>query len=176
MNRDEQEMALWAAEYSASRLLCAADRAAAADAAAAFFAKRYPAQPAAPKAVWWDTSPHVNRNQQEMALWRRVFERWYSREEYTVAECGGIADAAVAEFRKRYPAEPTAPEAVWYDEPPFEKIDKTNYCWVQDIDSPQAVYWSNLQGEWRFFEGLSDTRPLNGRRVYPITKPQEPTT
>jgi hypothetical protein len=92
------------------------------------------------------------------------------------------ADAAVAEFRKRYPAEPAAPPAVWYDEPPFEKIDKTNYCWVQDIDSPQAVYWSNLQGEWRFFEGLighdpevfSDTRPLNGRRVSPMTKPPEP--
>jgi hypothetical protein len=45
---------------------------------------------------------------------------------------------------------------------------------VQDIDSPQAVYWSNLQGEWRFFEGLSVSRPLNGRRVSPIRKPQEP--
>ena len=114
MNRDEREMSLWAAEYSASRLICATDRAA-------------------------------------------------------------EADAAVAAFRKRYPVEPAAPKAAWYDEPPFEKIDKPNHCWVQDIDSPQAVYWSILQGEWRFFEGLSETRPLNGRRVSPMTKPQEPT-
>jgi hypothetical protein len=106
-------------------------------------------------------------------MWRRVYERWYAREGYEVDTCGDIADAAVAEFRKRYPAEPAAPKAAWYDEPPFEKIDKTNHCWVQDIDSPQAVYWSNLQGEWRFFEGLSDTRPLNGRRVSPMTKPPE---
>jgi hypothetical protein len=109
-----------------------------------------------------------------MALWRRVYDRWYAREGYEVAECGDIADDAVAQFRKRYPAEPAAPKAAWYDEPPFEKIDKTNHCWVQDIDSPQAVYWSNLQGEWRFFEGLSVSRPLNGRRVSPIRKPQEP--
>jgi len=116
----------------------------------------------------------MTRNEQEMIMWRRVYERWYAREGYEVDTCGGIADAAVAQFRKRYPVEPAAPETVWYDEPPFEKIDKTNYCWVQDIDSPQAVYWSNLQGEWRFFEGLSDTRPLNGRRVCPIAKPPEP--
>ena len=115
MTRDEQEMALWTLEYSASRLIHAAGRAA-------------------------------------------------------------EADAAVAAFRKRYPVEPAAPPAAWYDEPPFEKIDKTNYCWVEDIDSPQGIFWSNMQGEWRFFEGLSVSRPLNGCRVSPIVKPSEPTT
>ena len=116
----------------------------------------------------------MNRDEREMALWRRVFEHWYRRENYEPDTCGGIADVAVAEFRKRYPVEPAAPAPVWYDEPPFEKIDKANHCWVENIDSPQAVYWSNLHDEWRFFEGVSDTRPLNRRRVSPITKPPEP--
>ena len=114
MTRDEQEMALWAAEYSASRLLCVADRAA-------------------------------------------------------------EADAAVAEFRKRYPAEPTAPPAVWYDEPPFAKDGKSYPCWVAGEPFPRAVYWSRL--EWRVYvAGDSHVHSLRGRRVSPIAKPPEPTT
>ncbi len=115
----------------------------------------------------------MNRDEREQAIWHDAYMLAMSQDP-SPAESSCLADAAVAEFCKRYPAEPTAPPAVWHDEPLFEKIDKTNYCWVQDIDSPQAVYWSNLQGEWRFFEGLSDTRPLNGRRVSPIHKPPEP--
>ena len=113
----------------------------------------------------------MNRDEQEMALWREVYS---ASRLITRAGVEAEADAAVEAFRLRYPAEPTAPPAAWYDEPPFEKVDKTNYCWVEDIDSPQALYWSNMQGEWRFFEGLSVSRPLNGCRVSPITKPQEP--
>ena len=113
----------------------------------------------------------MNRDEQEMALWREAYQDSHC---FLAQERARDADAAVEQFRLRYPAEPATAKAVWYDEPPFEKIDKTNHCWVQDIDSPQAVYWSNLQGEWRFFEGLSDTRPLNGRRVLPIYKPPEP--
>ena len=57
MNRDEQEMALWTLEYSASRLIHAACRAAEADAAVAAFRKRYPVEPAAPAPVWYDEPP-----------------------------------------------------------------------------------------------------------------------
>ena len=117
----------------------------------------------------------MNREQQEMALWREAYTLAISQGA-NYGDADEAATTAAESFRERYPAEPAEPPAVWYDEPPFEKIDKTNYCWVQDIDSPQAVYWSNLQGEWRFFEGLSVSRPLNGRRICPIVKPQEPTT
>ena len=115
----------------------------------------------------------MNRDEQEMVLWREAYS---ASRIITRAGVEAEADAAVAAFRKRYPPQPSAPEAVWYDEPPFEKIDKTHYCWVEDIDSPQGIFWSNMQGEWRFFEGLSVSRPLNGCRVSPIIKPQEPTT
>jgi len=114
----------------------------------------------------------VNRDKQEMALWATEY---VAARAVSAASAAHAADEAVAQFRLRYPPQPSAPEAVWYDEPPFEKIDKANHCWVENIDSPQAVYWSNLHGEWRFFEGVSNPRPLNGRRVCPITKPPEPT-
>lgn len=122
----------------------------------------------------------MTRNEQEMALWRRVFERWYSRENYEIDTCGNIADAAVAEFRKRYPVEPTAPEPTapgltWYDEPPFEKDGPTRPCWIAGEPFPCAVYWSGL--EWRVYvTGDSHVQRLNGRRVCPIVKPPEPTT
>ena len=119
---------------------------------------------------------HVTRNKQEMALWRRVFEHWYKRELYEIDTCGNVADAAVAEFRKRYPAEPAAPAPVWYDEPPFEKDGEGRHCWVECVDSPQVVYWSETNSEWRRCEGIGPSRPLAGRRVCPITKPPEPTT
>lgn len=103
----------------------------------------------------------MNRDEQEMALWRRVFERWYSREE-------------VEQFRKRYPAEPTAPAPAWYDEPPFEKDGPTRPCWVAGQPFPCAVYWSGH--EWlAYVAGDSHVQRLNGRRVSPIAKPPEPT-
>jgi hypothetical protein len=122
----------------------------------------------------------VNREQQEMALWRRVFERWYSRENYEVDTCGGIADAAVAEFRKRYPAEPeppdpTAPEPTWYDVPPFAKDGKSHPCWVVGDAVHGDVYWCDETHEWWvWIVGCAYRRPLNGRRVSPIHKPPEP--
>ena len=116
----------------------------------------------------------MTREQQEMELWRQVFERWYSREEYTVAECGGVSDAAVAEFRKRYPAEPTAPPAVWYDEPPFPRDGASYPCWVDGEEHPVLVA---MYSRWEYRANDDDGcwLPLNGRRVCPIVKPQEPT-
>ena len=113
MTRDEQEMSLWAAEYSASRLLCVADRAA-------------------------------------------------------------EADAAVAEFRKRYPVESAAPDAVWYDEPPFTKDGAMSPVWLSDYPFPILVAY--LGDGWAYeVPGRSNRwHPLAGRRVSPITKPQEP--
>ena len=122
----------------------------------------------------------MSRDEQEMIMWRRVYERWYAREGYEVDTCGDIADAAVAEFRKRYPAEPAAPEPTepglaWYDEPPFAKDGPTRPCWIAGEPFPCAVYWAAL--EWRAYTtGDSYVQRLNGRRVYPITKPPEPTT
>ena len=114
MNRDEQEMALWAAEYSASRLITREGRAA-------------------------------------------------------------EADAAVAEFRKRYPVEPTAPAPVWYDEPPFEKDGTHHPCWIAGKIFPVSVFWN--VDEWQVVGvGEYHARSLRGRRVCPIVKPQEPTT
>ena len=112
----------------------------------------------------------MTRDDQEMALWRRV----------AVDEGFGFADEAVEAFRKRYPPQPsatpaTAPEAIWYDEPPFAK-DEANYpCWIEGYTLPGAVYWSGH--EWRMYvAGNRNVYRLDGRRVSPITKPQEPTT
>ena len=126
----------------------------------------------------------MNRNQQEMAMWRRVFERWYAREGYEVDTCGGIADDAVAQFRKRYPAEPeppdpTAPEPTWYDEPPFARDGKKHPCWVTGEEYPCVTHWSRYERPpmWVYANTEDDHLvPLNGRRVSPIVKPQEPTT
>ena len=111
MNRDEQEMALWAAEYSASRLICVADRAAA-------------------------------------------------------------ADFAVEQFRKRYPPQPVAPAPVWYGEPPrsgeYHVVGLPRVCWV-DEDVVYLPEWDR-DGERPRIREMSRA----GRRVSPITKPQEP--
>ena len=119
----------------------------------------------------------MNREQQEMALWRRVFERWYSRDNYEVDTCGGIADAAVAQFRKRFPVEPAAPDATWYDEPPFAKDGATRPCWIAGSGRLYLalVYWGGRN--WRV-SSLRDQNAvdLDSRRVCPIHKPQEPTT
>ena len=115
----------------------------------------------------------MNREQQEMALWREAYRDSHC---FLAQERARDADAAVEQFRLRYPAEPTAPAAVWYDEPPFEKEGVVHRCWVEGFAASQELYWFDLNGEWRFFERVSDARPLAGRRVCPITKPQEPTT
>lgn len=118
----------------------------------------------------------MNRDEQEMTLWVSVYEHWFPCHGYEPEECGNIADAAVAEFRKRYPPQPTACEVVWYDTPPFSKDRKDYYCWVEGFDVPQAVYWSVQYSEWRRCEVACQPQPLAGRRVCPIVKPPEPTT
>ena len=116
----------------------------------------------------------MNREQQEMALWAAE----YSASSWLWdADRAAEADAAVAEFRKRYPVEPTAPAAVWHDEPPFKKDGGIYYCWVEGSTVPQSIYWSGGgSGAWLHFCDRTPVHPLNGRRVSPITKPPEPTT
>ena len=113
----------------------------------------------------------MNRDEQEMALWREVYS---ASRLITRAGVEAEADAAVEAFRLRYPAEPTAPPAVWYDEPPFEKDGKSYPCWV-DGDAVHAdVYWDGSQW-WAWIVGSAFQHPLAGRRVSPIVKPSEPT-
>ena len=112
----------------------------------------------------------MNREQQEMALWR---EAYWACHGTTAAYCAHYADAAVAAFRKRYPPQPTAPAPVWYDEPPFAKDGKSYPCWV-DGDAVHAdVYWDG--SKWlSWIVGSAFRHPLDGRRVSPIVKPPEP--
>ena len=114
----------------------------------------------------------MNRDEQEMALWREAYS---ASRIITRAGVEAEADAAVAAFRLRYPPQPSAPEAVWYDEPPFEKDGESYPCWIYGEADASAVHWSGH--EWRaYFVGDSHVQRLNGRRVCPITKPPEPTT
>ena len=115
----------------------------------------------------------MNRDEQEMALWRRVFDRWYSREDYESDTCGNIADVAVAEFRKRYPVEPAASAPAWYGEPPFVDDGTVHSCWMQGEDYPVLVARVYDRLEYRAIEDPR-WKPLAGRRVCPITKPPEP--
>ena len=113
----------------------------------------------------------MNRDDQEMALWTAE----YVAARAVPAACAShAADEAVAQFRLRYPPQPTAPPAVWYDEPPLPKNGTDHHCWVEGFDCQQFVYWSHQYSEWRRYEGAAQPQPLAGRRVCPITKPQEP--
>ena len=111
----------------------------------------------------------MNREQQEMALWREAYRDSHC---FLAQERAGGADAAVAEFRKRYPAEPSTPPAVWYDEPPFPRDGKSYPCWVEGSTSTADVYWDDSQW-WAPIVGSTYQHPLAGRRVSPIVKPQE---
>ena len=113
----------------------------------------------------------MNREQQEMTLWREAYRDSHC---FLAQERARDADAAVEQFRLRYPAEPATAKAVWYDEPPFARDGNTSYCWVEGIDAPQVVYWSDHADEWQFCESTHRWRNLGARRVWPITKPQEP--
>ena len=112
----------------------------------------------------------MTRDEQEMALWAAKYSASRS---IHAAGCAAKADAAVAEFRKRYPPQPAAPEAVWYDEPPFPKNGKLHPCWVDGCAEHGDVYW--LETEWRvWIVGSAYDQRLAGRRVCPIITPQEP--
>ena len=118
----------------------------------------------------------MNRDEQEMALWQEAYMLAMSQDPHPT-EASGWADSAVAEFRKRYPPQPQTPEAVWYDEPPFERDGSHHPCWVEGIDTLQTVYWSVANRGWQHCRpNVSGPYPLAGRRVSPITKPPEPTT
>ena len=115
----------------------------------------------------------MNRDEQEMALWR---EAWLlGMEEMTDYDgAAEAADAAVAAFRKRYPPQPAAPEAVWYDEPPLPKDGTMLTCWIEGYRLPGFAFWNGE--EWRMYvAGDRYADPLAGRRVCPIVKPPEPT-
>ena len=118
----------------------------------------------------------MNRDEQEMALWRETYAA--SR---LIALDGreAEADAAVAAFRKRYPPQPAASPAVWYDEPPFPKDGESYPCWISGEDDACAVHWSGyaMSPKWVYYTtGNHRLLPLHNRRVSPVAKPQEPTT
>jgi hypothetical protein len=114
----------------------------------------------------------VNRNEIEQKLWADQYHWGMVLSEDKPISCE-FADAAVAQFRQRYPAEPAAPEAVWYDEPPrpgeYHVEGSPCVCWV-DGDVVWRPDWDH-DGERACIREV----PRNGRRVSPIIKPQEPT-
>ena len=117
----------------------------------------------------------MNRDTQEMALWAAEY---VAARAVSAASASYAADEAVAQFRLRYPPQqPVAPEAVWYDEPPFPKDYATRPCWIAGVGQvfAGAVYW--LGNEWQV-NAIGDHHPypLAGRRVCPIAIPQEPKT
>jgi hypothetical protein len=108
-----------------------------------------------------------------MALWRESYRASHC---FLAQERARDADAAVAQFRQRYPAEPAAPPAVWYDEPPFAKDGRSHPCWVTGEEYPCATHWSHfaLPAAWVYSTTENEKLvPINGRRVSPIVKPQE---
>ena len=116
----------------------------------------------------------MTRNEREQALWHDAYMLAMSQDP-DPAESSCLADAAIAEFRKRYPAEPAAPKAVWCDEPPFAKDGNSYPCWVEDDAVHGDVHWDGSEW-WVWIVGSAFRYPLAGRRVCPIVKPQEPIT
>ena len=112
----------------------------------------------------------MTRDQQEMAIWAAEYS---ASRLLCVADRAAAADAAVEQFRKRYPAEPTAPAPVWYDEPPrpgeYHVVGLPRVCWV-DEDVVYFPEWDR-DGERPRIREMSRA----GRRVSPIAKPPEPT-
>ena len=115
----------------------------------------------------------MTRDEHEMALWRRTYDRYYAANEYTSGECGVFADVAAEAFRRRYPPQPVAPEAVWYDEPPrpgeYFVEGLPSVCWVEE-DTVWCPSWDRS-----FDSAVIREMPRDGRRVCPIVKPPDPT-
>jgi hypothetical protein len=119
----------------------------------------------------------VNRNEIEQKLWADQYHWGMVLSEDKPISCE-FADAAVEQFRQRYPVEPAAPEPTWYDEPPFAKDGTSHPCWIVELCDPILVaYFSDGSG-WNWsYTGLSKREfwhPLKGHPVCPIVKPQEP--
>lgn len=116
----------------------------------------------------------MNRDEQEMALWREACMVAMSRCP-SAAESADMADAMIEHFRLRYPPQPIAAAKVWYDEPPFVESGVVHPCWMQGDDHPVLVARTYDRWEYRAIEDPR-WKPLAGRRVCPIVKPPEPTT
>ena len=186
MTRDEQEMALWREVYSASRLITRAGVEAEADAAVEAFRKRYPPQPSAPEAVWYDTPPRPGEYFVEgfpCVCWVDEDVVWYpawdsAGEHPRIRELprNGRRVCPIAKPPEPTPPQPVPTEAVWCDEPPFPKDGTTRPCWIAGAKCvfAGAVYWEC--NEWRVYPmGVGQPFSLAGRRVSPIVKPQKPT-
>ena len=119
----------------------------------------------------------MTRDDQEMALWTAEY---VAARGVSAASASCAADEAVAEFRKRYPAEPAAPEPTapgltWYDEPPFAKsLDDMFSAWITDYPYPVMVAYFRDGWAYQVPNRGNHWTPLNGRRVSPIVKPPEP--
>lgn len=116
----------------------------------------------------------MNRDEQEMALWREAYK---ASRTWDATSRAIDADGVVEQFRKRFPPKPAAPEAVWYDQPPFSRDYALQPCWIAGDGRvfAGAVYWDT--NEWRVYPmGVGQPYSLNGRRVSPVVKPPEPTT
>ena len=113
----------------------------------------------------------------EIRIWCDEFARMRQTPEWTDAAMDA-ADDLLHRYRARYgQSQPTAPPAVWYDEPPFAKDGQSYPCWIYGEDDACAVYWSEfaMSPLWVYLmPGEARPVPLNGRRVSPIAKPQEP--
>ena len=113
----------------------------------------------------------MTRDEQEMSLWREAYTLAISQGA-NYGQAAKAATTAAESFRQRYPAEPTAPAPVWYDEPPrpgeYHVVGLPRVCWV-DKDIVWFPVWDLAQDRQLIRE-----LPRNGRRVCPITKPQEP--
>ena len=117
----------------------------------------------------------------EQKLWADQYHWGMALSEDRTIACE-MADAAIEQFRQRYPVEPeppepTAPEPTWYDEPPFPKDGATHPCWIAGSGRlyPALVYWGGRNWRVCFLRDQSAV-DLAGRRVCLIHKPQEPTT
>ena len=110
----------------------------------------------------------------EIRLWRDEFSRMRQTPEWTDAAMDA-ADDLLHRYRARYgQSQPTAPPAVWYDNPPhpgeYHVVGLPRACWVDE----DVVYFP----EWDREHERPRIREMSraGRRVSPITKPPEPTT
>jgi hypothetical protein len=118
----------------------------------------------------------MNRDEQEMALWREVYHHGYSVTCWTSPQAAEAAAYAVEYFRKQYPPAPPLAQrpATWYDEPPFSDDVREQYAWVEGFDLPCHMIRRKDGWTFRVVHG-AHWRDLDGRKVCPLFKPPEST-